>query len=97
MNIEQVSLIVEEQDFENSLIGEVNAKLQGKEILANDRENAKRVLFDAMPNIIASRVKSITPDDFHIQEIEIKMNLKGKVFGSELGGEIVVKFSPTKN
>ncbi|MCG8338829.1 MAG: hypothetical protein MJE63_30340, partial [Proteobacteria bacterium] len=68
---------------------------EGKKVLDNE-DDIKRIFFDSLPSIISKRIESITPPNFNISEIEFKMNLGGKLFGVEVGGNMLVKFSPNK-
>ena len=90
----QLCLVLGESDFDKATISEAKAVAEGQEILSDQSEDSKRILFNSLPSVIAKRVKSITPDNFNINEIELKMNLKGCILGNEIGGEIVVKLSP---
>jgi hypothetical protein len=85
--------MVSEQDLSVDLQGKLKSLKEGKQVLG-DHDDVQRALFDALPSVIAERVKAITPRDFVVAELELKLSLGGTIFGVGLSGDVTVKLAP---
>jgi len=86
------SLILSDADIDNSVVAQVSASRAGKTVLGGTEE--LKAVFDAIPSAIARRVLAIVPDGFRVNEIELKLNLGGKICGLGVEGEVTVKLAP---
>ena len=78
-------LIVTEMDFPP----EVRARAQGVKVLG-EQTVGTQALFDALPSVIAKRLRAIIPTDFEIAEIELSLRVEGTVFGTGLSSDVKV-------
>lgn len=89
---EPISLILSDKDIDAAVVAQVRAQRGGAIVLGGPEE--LRAVFDAIPSAIGRRVRAIMPEGFCVREIELKLNLGGKVLGIGIEGEVVVKFAP---
>ena len=66
-------------------------------VLGGPEDDTTRALFDALPGAIGRRIRKITPKGFAVTEIQLTLQLSGKLAGLELGGDIGVKLQPNKS
>lgn len=88
-----LTLVLTENDFPVGKVQQIRARAQGVTLLGD--EDSTRALFDALPGAIANRVKQITPADFCVAEIQLKLVINGTICGLGLNGDVVVKLAPT--
>ena len=86
-------LIITEWDLPDDAKSSLSALAADTRMLASS-EDAKKILFDALPTAVARRLKEIVPNGFAIAELEMVLSLDGKIFGVGLGGQVKVKFAP---
>jgi hypothetical protein len=89
-----MNLVITDQDFENVFdTGEIKRLKSGSTefILGPDRAAS---IIDALPRVIAERIRRIIPEDYTVLEIQIKVSLSGTPFGIGVGGDATVKFGP---
>jgi hypothetical protein len=84
---------LDENDLEPSTRAKIQVLLEGREVL-DKRDSAEKEIFDALPTVIAKRIKAIKPPNFKIKEIELKLQLSGKIYVAQIGGVVTVKLSP---
>lgn len=70
--------------------GEVMSETPGE--LQDQR--LRSALFDALPTALAKRFARITPGDYVVAELTLKVLVKGSPFGIGVEGEALVKFVP---
>jgi hypothetical protein len=85
-------LIVTEKDFPP----EVLARAQGVKVLGETSVGAQ-ALYDALPSVIAKRLRAITPPDFEISELQLSLRVEGKVLGSGISSDVVVRLGRIQN
>ena len=84
-------LKIDDTDCDPSLVAQIKATERGARILGPEHE---RALFDALPSVIAKRVRAITPAGFVIAELELELSLDGKICGTGISGNVKVKLAP---
>lgn len=92
----QLTLLLSDDDLDAGVRGHVMALKSGTRVLA-DNEDPMRALFDALPTIIAKRLRAITPPGFAITELEICLSVEGKLCGTGIGGDVTVKLAPQQH
>lgn len=90
-----VALEINESDFDRSIANRIQGIADGRQELSAD-STLKRVVFDALPKVIASRVEAAIPEGFTVQEIEFNISVSGKPFGIGVGGDVKVRMGPSK-
>ena len=90
-SMKRLSLRVEDADCDPALVAQIKATERGARILGPEHE---RALFDALPSVIAKRVRAITPSGFVIAELELELSLEGKICGNGISGNVKVKLAP---
>ena len=91
-----MQLIITDEDFRRTLGTEGVERLTARrkeDILGP--ENTASVL-DALPRVIAARVKRMIPEDYEMLEITLKVALSGTPFGVGVAGDATIKFGPKK-
>ena len=92
-----LELVVNEDDIPVDTKNRIRALEKGTKLLSGEYVkdiDAKRIIFDALPGVIATRIKSITPNHFNVSEIQLKMTISGQLFGAGVKGDMIVKFAP---
>lgn len=87
-----VPLIITEQDLPPDARTSLRSAADGVAILGGD--DTQQAIFDALPSVIAKRLKRIVPEGFALAEIEIQFSVAGQLFGSGVAGEVRAKYSP---
>jgi len=89
-----MQLVITENDYSEAL-GSSEAKVlaakRKEEVLGPESNNA---IVDALPKVLADRVKKMIPENYEIKEISIKITISGTPFGVGLAGDASVKFGP---
>jgi hypothetical protein len=83
-----VTLKLSEADFEKYIGADVRAVSRGARVMGA-RESS---VMEALPKVIRERLQKMTPPDFELKEIEMKLELSGKVFGVGVSGDVTAKF-----
>src|SRR5262245_24092066 len=95
-----LELTITDEDFDAKALSTVRAVQKGKKVLGGDsneeRDQIQRALLDALPAAVARRLKRITPPDFVVAEVQMKLSLGGKICGIGVDGDVNVKFAPRK-
>ena len=86
-----LALRIDDMDCDPALVAQIKATERGARILGPEHE---RALFDALPSVIAKRVRAITPAGFEIAELELELSLEGKVCGTGISGNVKVRLAP---
>jgi hypothetical protein len=86
-----LQLQLDDADCDPALVAQVRAAEGGARVLGPEHE---RALFDALPSVIAKRVRAITPNGFVISELELTLSIEGKICGSGVSGNVRVKLAP---
>lgn len=89
-----MQIVISESDYEYALGGEevkVIAARKKEEVLGPEPNMA---IVDALPRVVASRLRKMIPDNYEIREITIKVTVSGTPFGVGVGGDATVKFGP---
>lgn len=87
-------LIITEKDLPADVRSVIAAEHDSTELLGGS--DATQAIFDAMPGIIARRLKRLVPGDFKLAEIEMKLVLDVEIPGFKCGGDITIKLQPEK-
>lgn len=85
-----MSIVVREQDIPAAVTAQVAAVQQRRRVLGEDEKTAQEWILEALPAVIAKRVRPMLPDDFELAEMQMKVSLQGKPFGVGVGGEVLV-------
>jgi hypothetical protein len=89
-----MQVVITEKDYEEAL-GVPDAKLlaakKKEEVLGPEPNLA---IIDALPRVLAERVRKMIPVDYEIREITIKVIISGTPFGVGVGGDATIKFGP---
>ena len=80
-----VPLIITENDFPTDVL----ARARGVKIL-DEPARGFQAIYDALPGVIAKRLRSITPPDFEISEIELSLKVEGTILGTGVSSDVVV-------
>lgn len=88
----RVQLTLTESDFVAVMSKSAIGDLKGPE--GHLADNAAKVVIDALPKALASKVNAMMPQGFALRSIELKVQLSGAVFGCGLSGEATVIFGP---
>ncbi|REL31399.1 hypothetical protein [Thalassotalea euphylliae] len=59
-------------------------------------DNVKEVLSANFGKIVLSKVSSIIPDAYEINELSFSVSLKGELFGNGFNTQVTVKVKPVK-
>jgi|GEM_PF-5801706 len=86
-------LIIDIEDLDGRSKGVLKSIQDGERVYGGS-EDAEKVLFDALPAVIAKKLRMIKPPDFVIKEIEIKFAVDIKIGGTGISGDVGVKFAP---
>jgi hypothetical protein len=86
-------LFISESDFDPLIQSQLQASVQGVRVLAEEKDTLK-ILYDSLPEVITKRLKAITPPDFKISQLELKIAISGKFFGASLQGDVIVRLAP---
>ena len=92
-----MQVVITEKDYEEAL-GDSDVKLlaaKKKEEVLGPEPNV--AIIDALPRVLAERVRKMIPLDYEVREITIKMTISGTPFGVGIGGDATVKFGPKIN
>jgi hypothetical protein len=96
ITVEQpLRLVVTEEDLDPRTRGVLRSLSDGAEVYGSS-DNAEAALFDALPTVIAKKLRSITPPDFVISEVQMKFTVDAKIAGTGLSGDVSVKFAPSR-
>ena len=91
-NIENPTpLIIHESDFPPDVL----ARAKGVKVLGEPTIGSQ-ALFDALPAVIAKRLRAITPPDFEVAEIELSLRVEGTVLGTGISSDVVVRLARNK-
>jgi hypothetical protein len=85
-----ISIVVREQDIPSAVAAQVAAVQQRRRVLGEDEKTAQEWILEALPAVIAKRVRPMLPEDFELSEMQMKVSLQGKPFGVGVGGEVLV-------
>ena len=88
-----MKLVINESDFEPDTQATLRLDQGGQEVLA-DNEDAERKIWDALPGVIAQRLKEIVPPEFTIREFQINMTVGAKLWGVGVDAEVCVTLAP---
>jgi hypothetical protein len=91
--VEQPTLVVTERDLPGDVRNLLIAERDETRLLGG-RASTAQALFDAIPSVIARRLERIVPDNFTLEEIELKLLLDVEIPGFKCGGDITVKLRP---
>ena len=88
-----MQIIITEQDYRDALGSAAAKRLtsEKEEILGPDD---KASVIDALPRVLADRLKKMIPVDYDLLEIQMKITLSGTPFGVGVGGDAIAKFGP---
>jgi hypothetical protein len=89
-----MQLVITEQDYREALDDTKIKRLttiEKEEILGPDHTVS---VIDALPRVLADRVRKMIPDDYQVLEIQIKVALSGTPFGVGVSGDATVKYGP---
>ncbi len=89
-----MQLRITDDDFDPNATAALSALGKGSAILGP--ADARQIIFNSLPKIIARRLQQITPPEFQIAEITMTVNLKGAVCGVGIEGDVTVKFAPPR-
>ncbi|TDP62596.1 hypothetical protein [Roseateles toxinivorans] len=87
-------LVLSESDVDAGVRKRVQAATAGSRVLSGEDQDAKQILMDALPTIIAQKIRKIVPKDFEISEVQLKLNVSGKLFGTGVSGDVILKLTP---
>lgn len=90
---QQPKLVVTEQDLPGDVRNQLLAN-RDKTRLLGSRSETTQALFNSIPGIVARRLERIIPNDFRLEEIELKLLLDVDVPGFKCGGDITVRLRP---
>ena len=89
-----MEIVITEKDYEAAL-GDSEVKLlvnrRREEVLGSEPNLA---ILDALPRVIAQRVRKMIPSDYEVREITINLKISGTPFGVGVGGDATIKFGP---
>jgi hypothetical protein len=89
-----MQLVVTERDYEAALDKASVRKLKGenRDTILGSKEAAD--VLDALPRVLADRVRRMLPDDYEMLEMQLKISISGAPFGVGVAGDAIVKFGP---
>jgi len=90
-----MKLHLTEKDFEKALGKDwIATRVEGTgDVLAEgvdritDAEKRREIL-DALPTVLANRIRNLLPKEFRVREIHLGIDLEGKPFGVGIGGSV---------
>ena len=92
-----IQLTLSESDFESVLSGDELIALQppsrrprtmsSPDGSDNEQERVRRIT-EALPRVIASKVKAMVPPEFRLYEIKISLEVSGKLFDAGIAGVV---------
>lgn len=85
---EPIPLVITDKDFPPDVI----ARAQNVKILGEPAQGI-RAIYDALPGVIAKRLRAITPLDFEISEIELSVKVEGTILGTGVSSDVIVRLS----
>ena len=86
----QPKLIVSDQDVDSAEREAVRREVLEQTKMGGD-ETKDRRFYDTVIRIILKRAKEIVPEGFGLDEVELHLDVDGKVFGTGIAGSIVLK------
>jgi hypothetical protein len=89
-------IVLSENDVDAGIQKRVRAAVAGSRVLSGEEQDAKQILMDALPAIIAQKIRKIVPQDFQVSEVQLKLNVSGKLFGTGVSGDVILKLTPAK-
>lgn len=89
-----MQLILTEQDYEQSLSKAAVRKLRGEKGEAILGPDEAGTVLQALPRVLADRIRRMIPENYEVREIQIKVAFSGAPFGVGVAGDAVVKFGP---
>jgi hypothetical protein len=90
-SVQGLMLIISDADLEETQRNKIIADQRATKVLGGE---AHRALVDALPGLVARRIRAIVPDDFRVTEIELSMTIQGTICGSGISGDVKVKLAP---
>ena len=88
-------LVVEEQDLPASLRSSMKATAQGTRVLGGAGDGA-RAFWDGVLEAVVRRAGAVAPEGFRVRELEINLDVEGKLFGTGISGSVSVTLEPTR-
>lgn len=90
--VTEPQLVIAERDLSPNVVNSLRAVREGDRLLGGD--GTLESLFDELPSAIAHRLNRITPADFKLSKITLKLVLAVNIPGVKIGGDVVVTLEP---
>ena len=88
-------ITITEEDFDPGDRKKLEARANKSRVLEGEEREVSEMLSEALPKAIARRVDAMKPKNFKVTELQFKLAVSGKVFGSGVAGEVIVKLGPS--
>jgi hypothetical protein len=89
-----LKLEISEKDFEIALGHDETNLLKTDRVETTLGTVQTNAVIDALPKVIADRLKRMIPSDYEVHEVELTVSLSGTPFGIGFGGEATIRFGP---
>jgi hypothetical protein len=90
----ELPLVITVSDLDSDLRNALAAKDAGGRLLGG--EGTLESIYEELPSAIARRIKKITPLDFRVAKVTLKMQLDVNIPGVKVGGTVDVTLKPSK-
>lgn len=94
-NSNNILLYIDEDNLNIKEKSEIKAILKGEEVLGI-KDEIKKIIYNTIPKAVTNGIESIVPENYELNEIQIKFQLAGEYFGLKIGGDVSIKISPKK-
>jgi hypothetical protein len=89
-----ITITLTEADLDPNDRKKIEARANKSRVLEGEEREVEEMLSEALPKAIARRVEAMRPKNFKVTELQFKLAVSGKLFGSGVSGEVIVKLGP---